>query len=293
MDYPITDWSKHFWRRNLELSECEVLRFEPTDVEKKAIEELKTRIGEVSSFNSISTKRYFAKLLTKYAFDLYDPLKDEVITGLLSRIERLYLLVLENTQKGLDDVSRILLRCMADSVLTYCYLLRQNSPELFRKFKDYGEGKEKQLLLNLQDTPQSCPTLGGETVETLSASLGGGIAPERVDISLGNWIDVSSRDIAKELGLESVYCMIYDPASADIHGTWSSIKNINLRYCVNPLHRYHRVPWIGKFPYRPMPIDCATVLLKTAIDWSAKSLGFPRIDRALKMISSEVETGDQ
>jgi hypothetical protein len=36
--------------------------------------------------------------------------------------------------------------------------------------------------------------------------------------------------------------LVYSPTSAELHGEWVSLKEHNLTLCVNPLHRYHRLP---------------------------------------------------
>ena len=76
-----------------------------------------------------------------------------------------------------------------------------------------------------------------------------------------------------------VYRIIYDPTSSDIHGTWTSIKNTNLTYCVNPLHRYHRLPQLQDPPIFIQPAKIALDLVDKAIISSIEKLGFPNLEK--------------
>jgi hypothetical protein len=53
--------------------------------------------------------------------------------------------------------------------------------------------------------------------------------------------------MADEAGLLDFYRLNYQPLSVDAHSMWNHVARANLRYCTNPLHRYHRVPVIKSF----------------------------------------------
>jgi len=48
--------------------------------------------------------------------------------------------------------------------------------------------------------------------------------------------------MANEAGLIDFYNYVYQPFSAAAHSMWHHVGKFNLRHCLNPLHRYHRVP---------------------------------------------------
>lgn len=42
--------------------------------------------------------------------------------------------------------------------------------------------------------------------------------------------------------LRDLYNLVFSPASAELHGEWTSLKKFNPVRCGNPLHRFHRLP---------------------------------------------------
>lgn len=272
-------WSKYFWRRNFELSPCENFENQDRFRLKPLDEELFREIYMICSINAEILNEYLAKIAKAYIIDLYSPEKDEIILGLFSRIVRLTSLILSNPLMWSYDLSRIMLRCLSDTTITFCYLIKKNDDKLFQGFIDYGKGKEKLLLLHLQDTHPEIDTASGESIDQLALNLGGGFSPAFVDINLGDWKDVSARDMANECNLMEIYRIIYDPTSSDIHGSWTSIKNANLTYCVNPLHRYHRIPQNSEPPVFLQPVKIAIELAGKAIQASYELLHFPKLEK--------------
>jgi hypothetical protein len=212
---------------------------------------------------------------------LYSPEKDEVILGLFARIIRLSSSIFRRPILWSLDFSRILLRCLSDTSITFCYLIQKNNDELFNSFIEYGKGKEKLLLLHLQHSNKKETTPSGETQKILVDQLGGGLSPEFIDVNLADWKTVSAYEMAKECGLLDIYRIIYDPTSSDIHGTWTSIKNVNLTYCANPLHRYHRIPENEDPPLFLEPMEITKTLVELAIDFAHKYSSFPVMDDKL------------
>lgn len=272
-------WSQYFWRRNFELSPCEKLDKGKKIVDQTIDDKWLDNIYQICENNSSVLKEYLNHIVDSYVIDLFSPETDEVILGLFSRIIRLTSLILTNPLLWSYDLSRILLRCLSDTTITYCYLIAKNDSQLFQSFIDYGTGKEKLLLLHLQDTHPGTRTVTGESIDQLASHLGGGFSPELIDINLGDWKDVSVRDMANECNLMDIYRIIYDPTSSDIHGTWTSIKNTNLTYCVNPLHRYHRLPQLEDPPIFIQPVQIALDLAEKSIISSIEKLGFPNLEK--------------
>lgn len=274
-------WSRYFWRRNFELSPCENLDNEKIFMKKTIDAKWFDNIYQICENNSDILKKYLNRVVDIYVIDLFSPETDEILLGLFSRIIRLTSLILTNPLLWSYDLSRILLRCLSDTTITYCYLIEKNDSQLFQSFIDYGKGKEKLLLLHLQDTHPGTRTVTGESIDQLASNLGGSFSPALIDINLGDWKDVSARDMAKECNLMEIYRIIYDPTSSDIHGTWTSIKNTNLTYCMNPLHRYHRLPQLEDPPIFLQPVQIALDLVKNAINTSIENLGFPNLEKPI------------
>ena len=78
---------------------------------------------------------------------------------------------------------------------------------------------------------------------------------EYQDIDFGAWANKNLRAMSEEVGVKDVYDTYYDWPSGFIHGNWGSIRDAPFTTCLNPLHRFHRVPR----PLQPMPsvlVDC-------------------------------------
>jgi hypothetical protein len=286
-NYVNIEWAKYFWRRNLELSPCQSIK-QQVSLRQTLTTNSFNEIVKICHTNAKILENYLLKVKAQYKFDLYSPEKDEVILGLFARVIRLASSIFERPFPWSLDFSRILLRCLSDTTITFCYLILKNDNDLFASFIEYGKGKEKLLLLHLQDSVKKELTPSGETPRILADQLGGGISPEFIDMNLADWKTVSAYEMAKDCDLLDIYRIIYDPTSSDIHGTWTSIKNVNLTYCANPLHRYHRIPENEEPPMFLDPLEIAKNLVQVAINFAQKYSNFPVNDNKLIKLPQDI-----
>lgn len=278
-DWP--EWPKYFWRHNYDLSICRYPQINFESIDEEADKLFWNRVNETRQTNVKCLQEFLDEIVLKLKIDLYDPDKDEVVLGLFSRIVRLYTVLLEDSQLWAQDLSRIMLRCLVDTSITLCYLLKSKDEKLYKDFIEYGKGKEKLLMLHLQDTHSEDTGPSGEDTESLASGLGGGLMPEVINIDLAFWTKKSARDMANDVGMMKFYRLIYDPTSSDIHGTWVSIKNINLIRCVNPLHRFHRLPHKFAIPLFITPLVYATEIMKKVIEFCRDNYSFPPLNKDL------------
>ena len=281
-------WSKHFWRHNLKLSPCITDVFIKNDDTIELTKEFVEDLNKYTDDNIKSLKKYLFENLKDFEYDLYDPFKDEVIIGLFSRIIRLYITFLKAPELWSRDVSNIFIRCILDSTIVLRYLLKQDNDELFQKFLEYGRGKEKLQILHSQDTYPNEKTAGTDESNELATELGSDFFIESLKINLGNWIDKSIRDMAIECDMHKEYVLIYNPTSEDVHGSWISIKKSSLMNCMNPLHRFHRVPRIYN-PLDPNLFDIMAKIVEDVIKTCENQYHFPRFTNKLKKIQDLVE----
>jgi hypothetical protein len=238
--YKSLTWPKYFWRHNFDLTTCSptwvpIQGGRPVTMEEGPI--LESRLAA----NARAVRAYLDDLPNHLAIDLYDPSGDEVLFGLFSRISRLFVLMLEDPNLWARDTAGIMLRCLADSSITFCYLVRSGSPDELRNFREYGEGQEKLLMLHLQDAYPDDVSMEGRTSDDVAGELGG-FLPEVLNIELGHWTKQDARKLAEKAGLTRLYRLVFSPASSDVHGSWMSLKHSNLCRCAEPLHRFHRLP---------------------------------------------------
>jgi hypothetical protein len=161
-----------------------------------------------------------------------------------------------------------------DTAITFSYLSAKGTEKDFVRFKEYGEGQKKLLMLHLQDSYDGRKTLEGREAADLADDIGG-FAAETLQIELGNWAKKDTRRLAIEVGLEDYYRLVYSPTSADVHGTWASLRDSNLCICAEPLHRFHQLPSYSEPPLYVNTLVAAHNLLKKMHERAVIDLNFP------------------
>lgn len=271
--YTGKDWPKYFWRHNFDLLPCRSVDL-PIRGSEPLTQEDAPRVIAALEANTRAARSYLELVAARTRVDLYDPDRDEILLGLFARCIRLFVLMSGDANLWARDTAGIMLRCLADSAITFCYLARIGTPQEFERFRRYGEGQEKLLMLHLQDSYPDQGSLEGRTAEAIGDELGS-FAPELIQIELGNWAKQDVRKLASKVGLDRLYRLVYTPGSSDVHGSWLSLKHSNLRYCGEPLHRFHRLPSYSEPPVYLNAMIAAQDLLQSCIEAGATSLGFP------------------
>ena len=147
---------------------------------------------------------------------------------------------------------RILLRTIAECLITLTYLKVNDNATLWRQYRNYGVGQTGLAFLKtsgLDDIPDYLDIAKLEMLANEDTWL------EYQDIDLGAWTNKNVRVMSEEAGMKDVYDRYYDWPSGFVHGHWGSIRDAAFTTCLNPLHRFHRIPR----PLQPMPsvlIDC-------------------------------------
>jgi uncharacterized protein DUF5677 len=271
--YRDVNWPKYFWRHGRDLVPCKPVTtkwVEPSTVEVK-IDSLFDRLMK----NAECAIRYLDDVANKYIYDLYDTTRDEVLLGLFSRVTRLFVLVCSNPDLWARDTVGVFLRLLADAVIVFTYLVKKGEQQELQRFKEFSDGKEKLLMLHLQDNYPELKSVDGKTPEEIAQDLGGGMHPELIDIEFTSWTKKKPRDLAYEVGLEKYYRLVYSPSSEDVHGSWTSIRKSNLVRCVQPLHRFH---WMPKYSQPSLYLDPLELVLNMYFHCQGigvEALGFP------------------
>ena len=266
-------WPKYFWRHNYDLAVCSPAGLEVDGGDDIGDDFAKTII-EALDKNGSQARSYLAHLSTKLRIDLYDPLADEILFGLLGRVTRLYCLLLETPQLWARDTSGIVLRCLAETAISFAYLVKHGSKDEFEKFREHGEGQEKLLMLHLQDNHPSSKTLDGLTSEQIAEQLGD-FPTELLNIELGHWSKKDTRRLAQEAGVDDLYRLVFTPASGDVHGTWVSLKRSNLVSCAEVLHRFHRLPSFVEPPFFVQVVEVARELYERCVLVASGARSYP------------------
>lgn len=147
---------------------------------------------------------------------------------------------------------RILLRTLAECLITLTYLRVNDNATLWHQYRNYGAGQTGLAFLKtsgLEDVPDYLDMAKLEMLANEDTWL------EYQDIDVGAWANKNVRVMSEEAGVKDVYDKYYDWPSGFVHGNWGSIRDAAFTTCLNPLHRFHRIPR----PLQPMPsvlIDC-------------------------------------
>lgn len=143
--------------------------------------------------------------------------------------------------------SRTILRSIVEAFITLEYLGTKDDPSLWEQYRRYGAGQAKLAFLkNIRED---------EVPEFFDLQLMENLANEDMwlefeDIRIGNWAKTDLRSMAQASGAKDVYDRYYDWASGYAHGHWIAVRETAFVNCLNPLHRYHRIP--GP-PLSPLP----------------------------------------
>lgn len=135
---------------------------------------------------------------------------------------------------------RLLLRSLTECRISLAYLVRCGDDEMWKKFRSYGAGQAKLALLKHEEMSGQKPRF--VTQKALEALANEDYFQEYVAIDLGHWCGKDLRRLAEESSTKADYDCYYGWASGFVHGQWGAMRDTNFTHCLNPLHRFHRIP---------------------------------------------------
>ncbi len=258
------EWAQYFWRQGMKISVCDLRDpDEPSYGEPAPMQEIVSAAFDFAADLERELKTYW----DRSDVDLAAPARSEVMGGLLARQARLAAAVACDPALWAPDVGQILLRCMVDTHILAAWLARCASEDDFARFVEHGLGQEKLVLLHLREVAEERGY--EENVRELEAWLESQMRTELLPIDIGYWASGrSTRALAEEAGCLDVYRLQFAPLSAAVHGSWGALARLNLQFCRNPLHRYHRVPLFEAPPLNPhVCIGALNLLTRTYQEW--------------------------
>ncbi|MCU7797532.1 MAG: hypothetical protein KZQ75_10410 [Candidatus Thiodiazotropha sp. (ex Myrtea spinifera)] len=187
--------------------------------------------------------------------EIYDKHISETIGALMSRQATLSIEMANAPTTWNGHVAPLFLRCMVDAYITFAWIL-ESSNERSLKYIEYGLGQEKLFIEFLEDALAEDPDtydaeLLNEMIEVRKNWLNSQLADWATEVNVGSWSGMSAREMAQEIGRESIYKHAYVPFSGAAHNMWQHIGIYNTEPCSNPLHKWHVVPKILTSPIHP------------------------------------------
>lgn len=135
--------------------------------------------------------------------------------------------------------SRVILRSIVEAFITLEYLGTKDDPSLWGQYRRYGAGQAKLAFLKNIDATSAPDFFNLDTIENLANE---DMWMEFEDIQIGNWAKTDLRSMAQQAGVKDVYDRYYDWSSGFAHGHWIAVRETAFVTCMNPLHRFHRIP---------------------------------------------------
>lgn len=277
MTSPSVVWAQQFWRANWKLYSCRVPDLEAPSGDASGMDRFKTM-----SDSRLDVLR--DRLLTAAANadpDIYAPDRFEVLTGIAVRAVRLVGALVQTPALWSNELGAPILRSVAEAQIIFYWLQdrEKTEPSIYNRFKDYGRGRLKLLLLHYERYVDALGDAADEEalngLRALSNEVNSDTREELQNISIDSTFSkISLRDMALKIDLEDVYRFIVAPASSTTHGDWASLDRYALAQCINPLHRFHRVPrGPGPMLLGPELVVVAFNSLEALIDAYVASIG--------------------
>ncbi len=245
-------WIKQFWQTCLINSPCEklVLSMEQkrtcNSININKIDEIILQLKEHCNKNRLDSA-INPRFDTIFGISLY----------LLQIFREIVKNQMQNTILG-----RTALRSIVECFITLRYLCKNDNPDLWLAYRNYGSGQVKLALLKFDEIGE-CPNFVNQS--TLKLNINYDRGEEFLPINLGNWEQTSLRDMSEKSGTKKEYDLYYTITSGFVHGMWEAINEATFEYCGNPLHRFHRIPITG-CPQLNDVIPDATILINKILE---------------------------
>lgn len=225
------NWSEIFWTECLRKTNCisgelKILKLSENDDKQlqKKVNAIQNKLFEHCS-KTLATSKVDAKHDTIFGFGFYAiTLISEVLTN----------------QNRHSITGRLVLKTLTDCRISIAYLLKENTDNLWLKFRQFGSGQAKLALLKLENLENEIPSFINANI--LSEITNEDFYQEFVNIDVGHWCGIDLRKMAEKSGTKNDYDKYYGWSSMYSHGHWSALRETCFTKCFNPLHRLHRIP---------------------------------------------------
>ena len=224
----VSEWPSKFWAETWTKTQCWPI--DPDDGAKtNDHSELFKRLLELD-------QKIFEHFINTVESTATDPRHDGAF-GLVFYIMALFTLALKSTV-GQTIQGRLNLRSAVEALVNLTFLAFKDDPTIWLQYRNYGTGQAKLSYLKFKD--DDAPAF--MTSELLEGIANADMWMEHQDIKLGAWSDKNLRVMAEEAGIKSLYDKYYDALSGYTHANWAAVRHSAFGVCLNPLHRFHRIP---------------------------------------------------
>ncbi len=260
-----TDWVLSFWKECYEKTSCHP--------EEAVNEKLKKRREGLIEEAQIARTHYLTHAKSVRDTLITHLLNTSTTSSIDSRHEGAYGLALYGMAIFMETIfyrtsmsitGRISLRLLLEVYIIFEYILKKEKtePGIWDTYRAHGVGQIKLIYLKLEESLAHVSCINRKELEY---NVNEDRWIEFTPINLGHWDGVDLRKMSEEVGLKALYDSYHDYASGFTHGTWGAIRESVYQRCMNPLHRFHRIPTFDA-PLMPSIFDDACNLTNKILD---------------------------
>jgi len=125
--------------------------------------------------------------------------------------------------------------------------------EWFERYQRYGAGKRKLARKHLEALADELGEAAPDEIQQaidhqLRKEVGDALDVQEVSLD-STFAGRTLRQMAEECGALDLYRHVFQSASSIVHGEWWTIDDYTMQRCMNPLHRFHRMPSLNAASY--------------------------------------------
>ncbi len=162
---------------------------------------------------------------------------EAIVMGLMVRIVKLQVEVLDANQKDKLESVQIMARCLCETVINILYLLQnRGNNQFFDQYVAHSLRSEKELLerilFNIKKRKGAEVPIEKRMKRSILKSFDvAGIKPEEVDLKVrSEWTKISLYKRAKFVGLGEQYLAAFALLCHEVHGNWQDLLRHHLEY---------------------------------------------------------------
>lgn len=214
----------------------------------------KDKHKDISSFiNDIieNINLSFEDRWNKVNVDIYNKFIHQCVGGLLARQSTLAIEIVKSPSIWNGNIAPIILRCMVDAHISLAWIF-EDLEDRSLKYIHYGLGQEKLFIKFLEDEQNLDESdhykeIIKNMIKVRKEWLNHQLLDWSIDVNVGSWSDINTREMARNSKCESLYKFAYVPFSGVAHNMWQHVGTYNMEQCLNPLHNNHYIPTIKSF----------------------------------------------
>lgn len=260
-----SDWYKYFWKYSLDNTQClpqeavsEKIKNRQKDLSKEVEDLRKHYFEETIKVRNELINHFFGNMNTSFIDSRYETSFGITLYALSLFIETIFY------GTSLSITGRLSLRWLAETLITFKYLLEKGKIEIsiWDDFRIYWTWQVKLIYQKLEELWFDGSSMN---IEDLYNIANEDKWVEFTPINLWHWDSVNLRKMSEDIWLKDIYDKYYNYTSGFMHWNWWAIRESIYQKCINPLHRYHRIP-VYDLPLMPSVTDDAMDIVNQILE---------------------------